>query len=124
MSKSESNDVDKDNKVIKKSDVVLLEVVLGLAMLALFGVMLTRKPGASVQLSLGGEVIETFPLSEDREYQVTTADGTNLVVIKDGVVDVAEADCPDKVCANHVAIESAGETIICLPHKLVVEIVE
>lgn len=123
-SKSKITDVDGDNKVINKSDVALLVIVLGIAVLALVSVMLTRKPGAKLQISLDGEVVETFSLSEDREHQVVTDKGTNLVVIKDGVVDVAEADCPDKVCVNHVSIESVGETIICLPHKLVFEVVE
>jgi len=39
-------------------------------------------------------------------------------------VDVIEADCPDKICVKHTNIKNAGETIICLPHKLVIEIVE
>ncbi len=124
MEKTETKLTDADNKVIRKSDVVLLIVVLGIAVLVLTGVMLTRKPGASVQISIDGKVVETFSLSKDKEYLVTTATGTNLVVIKDGVVDVTQADCRDKVCANHVPIDSVGETIICLPHKLVIEIVE
>ena len=43
---------------------------------------------------------------------------------KDGSVTVQDADCPDKICEKHRAINRTGETIICLPHKLVVEIKE
>ncbi len=34
-----------------------------------------------------------------------------------------EADCPDKVCVGMRRISKSGETIVCLPHKLVIAIV-
>lgn len=113
-----------ESVIIKKSDIVLLGVILGVALIALACIMSTRKPGAKVQISIDGKVEKTFSIDEDYEYQVTTDKGNNMIVIKDGIVEVTAADCPDKVCANHVPIKNAGETIICLPHKLVVEIVE
>jgi len=33
-----------------------------------------------------------------------------------------KADCKDQICADHKAIEKSGETIVCLPHKVVIEI--
>ena len=33
-----------------------------------------------------------------------------------------EADCPDQICVRHKAISKSGESIVCLPHKVVVEI--
>ncbi len=113
-----------ESAIIRKSDIVLLVVILVVTLIVLVYIMLTRKPGAKVQISIDGKVEKTFSLEEDYEYQVATDMGNNLIVIKDGVVDVTAADCPDRVCANHVPIKNAGETIICLPHKLVVEIVE
>lgn len=117
-------DSKQEDKLIRKSDIALIVVVLLVALCTLACVMLTKKPGAMVEISVDGKVIESFDISVDMEYQVATDKGNNLVIIKDGQVDVVEADCPDKVCVNHIAIESMGETIICLPHKLVVEIVE
>ena len=45
-----------------------------------------------------------------------------VILIKDGKVTMKEADCKDKICADHKAIEKSGETIVCLPHKVVIEI--
>lgn len=48
--------------------------------------------------------------------------GYNLIsVSKDGVCMEA-ADCRDQVCVRHRSISAEGESIICLPHRLVVEI--
>lgn len=115
---------DANHKLIKKSDIILLVVILLVAVIGVSYIMSTKEPGGKVVISIDGEVIEEFQLSDDHEYQMVTDNGNNLIVIKAGVVDITEADCPDKVCVNHVPIENVGETIICLPHKLVVEIVE
>ena len=36
---------------------------------------------------------------------------------------MTDADCPDKICVNHATISDVGESIVCLPHRVVVEIV-
>ena len=35
---------------------------------------------------------------------------------------MAEADCADRYCMAYKPISKSGETIICLPHRLVVEV--
>lgn len=73
------------------------------------------------------------PLSSTAEYTVETpgtavgADaesGENTVRIKDGEVDVIEANCSNQVCVEHDPIDQPGEQIVCLPHGLVVEVVQ
>ena len=33
-----------------------------------------------------------------------------------------EADCPDLICVHHKPISRQGESIVCLPHKVIVEV--
>lgn len=46
----------------------------------------------------------------------------NLFVVTDGIVTMEAADCRDQICVRHIPIENDRESIICLPHKLVVGI--
>ena len=48
--------------------------------------------------------------------------GSNTVVIENGTVYMKDADCPDKLCEKTGKISKNGETIVCLPHRVVVEI--
>ena len=48
--------------------------------------------------------------------------GINSIIISNGSVTVSDADCPDKLCVKTGKINRAGETIVCLPHRVVVEI--
>ena len=43
-------------------------------------------------------------------------------VIKDGVVHMEDADCPDKLCIKQGQIDSNGQKIVCLPNKTIVEV--
>lgn len=46
----------------------------------------------------------------------------NLLCITDGTVTMEAADCRDQICVHHKPISGSRESIICLPHKLAVEI--
>ena len=74
---------------------------------------------------IDGKITETLPLDEDTEKEIATENGgTNTLVIKDGRAKMVEANCPDGICKNHKAISRNGESIICLPHKVVVSVVD
>ena len=46
----------------------------------------------------------------------------SYIQIKDGEASMIEADCPDQICVHEKAISADGESIICLPNKIVVEV--
>lgn len=47
----------------------------------------------------------------------------NILVCQNGQVQMLASNCPDKICVHHNAIAKTGENIICLPHRVVIEIV-
>lgn len=109
--------------MIKKGD-ILLSVAILVAAAGLFWFnILSGSNGERVRVTVDGSVYAELLLSGEHTETVKTEYGTNVLVIKNGSVSVAEADCPDGYCKSHVAISSSGETIVCLPHRLVVEIV-
>ncbi|MCR5808500.1 MAG: NusG domain II-containing protein [Clostridiales bacterium] len=103
---------------------IILALALLLAALAVWGVVsLTRKTGEYAVVLINGEETARYPLDKDAVVEIETEDGhVNTLVIKDGEASVTFADCPDKLCVKQRAIKRTGETIICLPHKLVIRI--
>lgn len=69
-----------------------------------------------------GQVHE-LPLSEDARLEVTTELGTNVIVVEDGEVRMADADCPNRTCLQVQPLSAPGSQIICLPHQLWIEVV-
>lgn len=68
--------------------------------------------------------VTALPLSQDKELAVSTSYGTNVVVVQDGAVYVREADCDNQDCVRQGKISAPGRQIICLPHKLWIEITD
>lgn len=110
-------------KVIRKADIILLCVLLLTAAgsAAFFAVRLSD-PAGQVVITLDGQPYGTYDLDSDREVEIRGDDFYNLVRIEGAVVTMASSDCHNQVCVEHAPISHSGESIICLPHKLVVTI--
>lgn len=108
--------------MIKKKDIILIFVILVIALASFTVLRLTQKDGNQVVISLDGKVIETIDLSEYSQFKIEDDRGSNTIVVNEGKVTMKKADCPDQICVNHPTISKTGETIVCLPHKVVVEI--
>lgn len=95
-------------------------VILGGA-LALF-LFATRQSGGTVRVQINGGTVMELPLNEDTRVTLGEGEHTNILVIRDGTAQVVEASCPDQICVRHGAIRYEGESIVCLPHRLVVTV--
>lgn len=111
---------------MKKADFILVGIILaavGVLLFVLYG--LNGNSGEYVQIEVDSQVVEVLPLDKDCEYEIKSDSGAvNTLVIKDGCAKMTQADCPDKICVNHKAISLSGESIICLPHKVVVCVID
>lgn len=106
---------------MKKGDIILIFLILLVAGSA-FGIYraFTGSGGGEAVVYVDGEEKGRYSLNEDRPIEING--GTNTLVIEDGSARMEKADCPDQVCVRHSAISRNGESIICLPHEIVVSI--
>jgi len=78
-------------------------------------------------IEMNGEIINTISLERDmtaQEIRIDAGEGSyNIVFIGYDFVEVLESNCPDQVCVGWGKIRYAGQTIVCLPFKIVVRIV-
>ena len=108
---------------MKKKDLILICSVLVLAAafwlvpraVGLFGNSKEQK----LRITVSGEEYGSYSLEED---QVIKVGDTNICEIKDKKVSMISADCPDQLCIHQRTIQLQGETIVCLPNKVVLEI--
>lgn len=108
---------------LRKADLLLLAAALVFGAV-LAAVLLLRSPGGTVQVRVAGAVTAGYPLDVDASYTITGANGgTNLLVIEDRAARIEEASCPDGVCVHTGRIRRNGQSIVCLPNQVVVEIV-
>ncbi len=106
-----------------KADIIAVGCVCVMAMFFLIIPYFLYSADEVVIITQNGTLYGQYPLNGDRSVIVKDEEnGYNLVLISAGSVKVSDADCPDKLCVKQHAISRGGESIICLPHKLVVQI--
>ena len=94
-----------------------------LAALVLCGLwLLLRQDGAAVIVEQDGKETARYALSENRTVRIEGQGGYNLLIIEGGEVWLSEADCPNLLCVKTGKIRYAGQSIVCLPHRLAVRI--
>lgn len=110
----------------KKLNIIIAAVIVALVLAGVAGVYLfgqtTDARTAVVKDADGNEY--TFALSENAQQTITSSAGSNTIVVENGTVRVSEADCPNHDCVEQGAIQSAGQQIVCLPHKLTVDVTD
>ena len=105
---------------------MLTACLLAVGILATILVAVLRPEGELVSVEQDGKCIAVYPLDTDTRVTIDeNGDGGdfNVLVIKDGVAFIESADCRDKICVGHKPISKDGETVVCLPHRMVVRIV-
>ncbi len=105
-----------------KRDILLAIGLLLAAGIAALFLYLFRTDGGRAVVVIDGVETASYALSEDVTVTLSCPEGSNTLVIQDGKADIIAADCPDALCVDQRSICYDGETIVCLPHKLVIKI--
>lgn len=133
-----------------KADIGFLFGILALAFLGLLFLQQHREKGSYMEVSYDGTVLGKISISGQEEAYYLLADGTmqklvkekdmewtaqiaqieeenqtenyNIFMCKSGEVRMIKSNCPDLLCVHHYPVKTAGENIICLPHKVVIAI--
>lgn len=111
-----------DSKRTLKNDGLLFLIVLLVAFTIWIFFYMRKEDGTKVIIWYKSEVYKIVPLSKNDRIEFDQDGETNVIVIKDGEVYMETANCPDQICVQHRHIRYSGESIVCLPHRLVVEI--
>ncbi|MDE7322228.1 MAG: NusG domain II-containing protein [Lachnospiraceae bacterium] len=113
-----------DKKIFLKKDCILILAVLLLTILtALITVLFQRDAGQTVRIMTDGKLYGEYSLTDNQIIVIDGLFGYNKVVIENGMAYVDDADCPDKYCMKYKPISKGNETIVCLPHRFIVEVV-
>lgn len=119
-----------DMKLIRKADILLFAALMVTAGL-LFALPVFRvRASASAENALtvvirqNGKPYGTYSLNKDREIHIKNGKQENVVSIENGSVLMKKSTCKNQVCVDEGKISRAGQSIICLPNRVVVEIQE
>lgn len=115
-------------KKLKIGDIFIYMLLAVFALIGFLGMkyMVTVEGQRVVVILLDGEEIDRIPLKPNmrsKEIQIDARDGDyNIVHIDYEGVSIVEASCRDSLCIKQGSIERPGQSIVCLPNRVVIKI--
>ena len=113
-----------DDRTMKKRDIIIIAALLLCAgALYLISQVSLSAEASTVVVTLDGKEVLRRPLAMENTYEIAQEDGSlNIIAVKDGAVFMQEANCRDGLCIRQGKMKNGAKTIVCLPHKLVVQL--
>ncbi len=113
--------------LLTKGDKYLIIIIIIISLISIIYVErdATSYNSKYISIQVNGKEYKkiTFnPKMVGKTIPIKTKYGYNLIEIGDEKVRVIEADCPDKLDVKQGYISKPGETIVCLPNRLIIEI--
>ncbi len=106
--------------------IILSSAVIVCAVLWMF-ILNSSSPSKIVGIYQDGSLVEKIDLNsvtDEREITLNGKFGKNIIFISHGHIEMKSAECPDKICVKHGALEIGGTPIVCLPNKVVIQFEE
>ena len=101
---------------VKPYDIILIVALLAICFTPLFFV---GGNGKTATITVDGVTVVILELDNNA---TKTIDGIGTVVLKNGKVHFENSTCPDHSCEKTGEIYRSGQSIICLPNRLVIRI--
>ncbi len=118
-----SKETMKKLKLINKFDLVIIAVSSILAVALMFVFNSGKHVGQYAEVYLANELVVRIDLQTKEERLIKIKDNLIIKVFNDGSVAVVESDCPDKICLKTGKIKEVGQSIVCVPNRLLIVIV-
>ncbi|MBS4217417.1 NusG domain II-containing protein [Bacillus sp. FJAT-49711] len=119
-------------RMMKKWDLIMIILLILFSFLpfSIFSYQQANKMEASSRyiavITVNKEIVKEIELSSHTGTQIfEIADhdsDVNVIEVKNDHIRIKSANCSDQICVRTRAISKPGQTIVCLPHKLVIEI--
>lgn len=115
-------------RIIKKMDIVIIAVLLILSFTPHLIFFKTSQKGSKNNyaiIKVDGKIHKKIDLSKVKKSEkvnLNLPNGKNTLLIKNNSIQMKSANCNDALCVKQGNISKVGQTIICLPHKLIIEI--
>lgn len=103
---------------MKKGDIVIICTVAAAFVLSVVLLVAFCGQGSRVIIKQNNEIVYSNSISINKTVNIKT----NTITVKDGEVYMSDSTCKNQICVNSGKISKKGESIICLPNKVTVEI--
>ena len=110
-------------KFFCRNDIILIASILAVSILFMILNGVFHEEGKKVIVYTDGTVMGEYSLSKDQSITIDGySGGHNVLTISGGTACMSDASCPDKLCMHQGKVSRSGQSIVCLPNRVVIKI--
>lgn len=112
-------------KRIARNDIILIVFLLLIAAIGMLYLFMFRERGDTIKVTVDGKIYGTYSLQKNMTEDIYSGENNehhNRLIIRDGKAYMETATCPDGICVDHRPIFRDGESIVCLPNRVVISV--
>lgn len=103
--------------------IVIVIILISLIGVGFFYLREANSGQKNVEIWQDGELYASYSMDkEPKEIKIEHGNKCNIIVIEKEVVYMKEANCSTQQCVQQGKISVDNQSIVCLPHKLLVKI--
>lgn len=113
--------------MFKKWDYIIITLLMILSVIpeVIFGIITVKDYNSTyAEVTVEGKLYKRINLTNS-EYKLMELEGNsgkNIIEVNKNRIGIVEAECPDKICMNPKYIEKPGESVVCLPNRVMIQI--
>jgi hypothetical protein len=107
-----------------KIDLVLIILVLFLSTSSIIWVSVNRIKQSPLPkvASIYQENMKLQEIDLEKDGITSILNGKMKIEVKSGKIRILDSDCPQKICVKMGWIDNSGQTIVCIPNHVLIEI--
>lgn len=113
--------------MFKKADYVLIFIIAVSSLLCIFlsSQKMYKSGEKYIEVKVDGKIIENINFNDEgvvSTYPIRSKYGYNILEVNGKKIRVIEASCPNKIDVKKGYISNVGETLVCVPNRMIVTI--
>ena len=103
-------------------DILLIGMLVITPILSLSSVWHQDQDKKEVLIYHKNKLLEVHDLSQDRVISISDKGIEMMINIDRGRIRVLESNCPKHICVHSGWIAGSGQTVVCVPNKMLIEV--
>lgn len=114
----------KKSKRVKVGDLIIILILVAVSFVPFYFLLSPKRESNNIIaiIKVNNHQVKKLPLNRDVVWKYQNGNKLNVVQVKKHKIRMIDANCKDQICVKDGWKSKSEDTIVCLPHKFLVEL--
>lgn len=114
----------KKRRRVKLGDLIIILILVAVSFVPFYFLLSPKRESNNIIaiIKVNNHQVKKLPLNRDVVWKYQNGNKLNVVQVKNHKIRMIDANCKDQICVKDGWKSKSEDTIVCLPHKFLVEL--